>query len=193
MYVWTIEIFTSIVSKVEGAWAMFYFRALSMVMKGPSRRPAKKRQSKQSSETDRPSLPAKASLPAWLLGKSAGWIDKKAGTTLSRYRSSPPGTSETATRSSNIRTFTFLHRNFFFFLAGWLSVNIYQINIFVWSIVHRSTHRCARRYWLAQPIGEFRANFHQWESSESLSGRHTSVMQLAKEKIRYQTKIFQQY
>ena len=25
-YVWTIEIFTSIVSKVEGAWAMFYYR-----------------------------------------------------------------------------------------------------------------------------------------------------------------------
>ena len=83
--------------------------------------------------------------------------------------------------------------SYFFFLAGWLSRNIYQINIFVWSIVHRSTHRCARRYWLAQPIGELRANFHQWESSESLSGRHTSVMQLAKEKIRYQSKIIQQY
>ena len=149
----------------------------------------KKRQSKQSSETNRPSSPAKASLPAWLLGKSAGWIDKKAGTTLSRYRSSPTGTSETATGSSYKRNFTFLY----LFLAGWLSRNIFEINIFVWSIVHRSRHRCARRYWLAQPIGELGANFHQWESSESLSGRHTSVMQLAKEKIRCQSKIFQQY
>ena len=117
----------------------------------------KKRQSKQSSETNRPSSPAKASLPAWLLGKSAGWIDKKAGTTLSRYRSSPTGTSETATGSSYKRNFTFLY----LFLAGWLSRNIFEINIFVWSIVHRSRHRCARRYWLAQPIGALRANFHQ--------------------------------
>ena len=160
--------------------------------KAPQEDLQKKRQSKQSSETNRPSLPAKASFPAWLLGKSAGWIDKKAGTTLSRYRSSPTGTSETATRSSYIRTLlSYILTTFF--LAGWLPGNINQINIFVWSIVHRSTHRCARRYWLAQPIGKLGANFHQWKSSESLSGRHTSVMQLAKEKIRYQSKIFQQY
>ena len=160
-----------------------------MVRKGPSRRPAKKYQSKQNSETNRPSSPAKASLPAWLLGKSAGWIDKKAGTTLSRYRSSPTGTSETATGSSYIRTLlSYILTTFF--LAGWLPGNINQIYIFVWSIVHRSRHRCARRYWLAQPIGELGANFHQWESSESLSGRHTSVMQLAKEKKRYQSRFF---
>ena len=65
----------------------------------------------KSSKTNRPSSPAKASLPAWLLGKSAGWIDKKAGTTLSRYRS--PGTSETATGPLYIRTFTFLYLKYF--------------------------------------------------------------------------------
>ena len=172
---------------------MFYFRGPfdgdERALKKTCKRNANQN---KSSETNRPSLPAKASLPAWLLGKSAGWIDKKAGTTLSRYRSSPTGTSETATRSSNIRTLlSYILTTFF--LAGWLSGNIYQINIFVWSIVHRSTHRCARRYWLTQPIERLGANFHQWESSESLSGRHTSVMQLAKEKIRYQSKIFQQY
>ena len=158
-----------------------------MVMKGPSRRPAK--------ETPIKTKAQKPTVPHHLLRQASlhdCWESQPAGLTrrqvprcsgIARVQQGPqkpqPG-------RHIIGTLLF----YIFFLAGWLSRNIFEINIFVWSIVHRSRHRCARRYWLAQPIGELRANFHQWESSESLSGRHTSVMQLAKEKKRYQSRFF---
>ena len=161
-----------------------------MVMKGPSRRPAK--------ETPIKTKAQKPTVPHHLLRQASlhdCWESQPAGLTR-RQVPRCPGIARAQQGPQKPQPGRHIFGpllSYFFLLAGWLSRNIYQINIFVWSIVHRSTHRCARRYWLAQPIGELRANFHQWESSESLSGRHTSVMQLAKEKIRCQIEIFQQH
>lgn len=90
-------------------------------------------------------------------------------------------------RASNIYTSAFLKsKAMSTWYYRWFSKHISSCFLFDQFSIDPGTG-VQGRYWLVRPIGKLEANFDQWESSEPLSCRHTSVMQHAE--IRFLIKI----